>query len=199
MIRVRTLFLILLPALMGVLLQACAPAVVIGAAATGVALHHSPRTTEAMMTDNTIEMSLNRKIRAREDWRDRSNITVTAYNRQVLLTGQIPSADLRDELLALASNSEDVRKVYNAVAVRAPTTYEVRNHDLWLTSKVKARLVGRSDVDGARVLVHTQNGSVYLMGLVTREEAEIATRVASEIEGVNKVVKVFEYVKDTGK
>lgn len=199
MTKLRTLFLILLLAQTGVLLQGCAPAVVVGAAATGVAIHHSRRDSTTMLSDQSIEMTINREIRSRDEWRDNSNIAVTAYNGQVLLTGQTPTPELREELLRLASNAQDVRKVFNGIAVRKPTAYSVRNHDTWLTSKVKARMLGRTDVDASRVLVHTQNSWVYLMGLVTPAEAEVATRIASEVKGVTKVVKVFEYVKDSGK
>lgn len=199
MSKIRTMFLVLLLAQTGVLLQGCAPAIVVGAAATGVAIHHSRRDPSTILQDQSIEMAINQEIRTRDTWRDDSNISVTAYNGQVLLTGQTPSQEVRAELLRLASNAEHVRKVYNGIAIRNPTAYSVRNHDTWLTSKVKARMLGRTDVDASRVLVHTENSWVYLMGLVTPSEAEVATRIASEVKGVTKVVKVFEYIQNDGK
>lgn len=174
--------------------QGCAPAIVAGATATGVAVNHSRRTAGTMMDDNAIEIDIRSKIKSDNQLKDAVHISVTSYNMQVLLTGEAPTAALRDKVLNLASNADLVRNVFNAISIAEPTSFSSRNNDLWISSKVKTRMLGKKEIDATRIKVLTENSSVFLMGLVTRAEAEVAAAIASEVAGVRKVVKVFEYI-----
>lgn len=174
--------------------QGCAPAVVAGAAATGVVVSHSRRNSGTMVDDNSIELDIRSQIKSSNTLKNMVHITVTSYNLQVLLTGEAPTPDLRDKVLNLASNANNVRNVFNAINIAEPTAYSSRNNDSWISSKVKTRMLGKKEIDATRIKVLTENSSVFLMGLVTREEAETAATIASEVQGVRKVVKVFEYI-----
>ncbi|MCB1731769.1 MAG: BON domain-containing protein, partial [Halieaceae bacterium] len=130
---------------------------------------------------------------ADEDLYD-ANIAVVSYNGYVLIAGQVGS----EELKALATNVvrkiDGVRRIYNELEIAAPSSALTRSSDTWITAKVKTWLLGRSDTEGQRVKVVTEDGVVYLMGLVTAAEAERIANVAADISGVQRVVKLFELV-----
>ncbi len=154
------------------------------------------RSAGTVVDDQGVEMLLTKKIRSNPDLGDKVHITVTSYNLQVLLTGEAPTPELREKALTMASNADKVRNVFNAITIAEPTAFSSRNNDTWITSKVKTRMLGRTEVvDATRIKVLTENSWVYLMGLVTPNEAERAAQIASEVEGVRRVVKVFEYIE----
>ena len=123
-----------------------------------------------------------------------SNINVNVFNGVVLLTGQVPNNDLR--LLAGRTSRQvpNVRQVYNEIQVRGNVSFLASSSDTWLTTKVKSNLLANSQIDGGRIKVITENGVVYLMGLLTHAEAERAAGVTRSIGGVQKVVKAVEYI-----
>ena len=112
----------------------------------------------------------------------------------MLITGEVPSEAIRDQIIALAGTIDDVKQVYNALDISIPTEYKSRNFDTWVTTKAKSRILSRKQLDGVHVKVVTENAVVYLMGLVYISHADAAAQTASEIEGVKRVVKVFEYL-----
>lgn len=174
-------------------LQACAPVLFAGAA-TGAMMANDRRTAGTIVDDKGIELKVANKIASDKALADKVHVNATSYNRTLLITGEVPSETLRDQIVAFAGSAEGVKQLYNALDIALPTEYKSRNFDAWVTSKVKAKMVGRSDVDAGQVKVVTENAVVYLMGLVKHAEADAAARVASEIDGVKRVVKVFEYV-----
>ena len=176
-------------------IQGCAPALVAGAAATGVALGHDRRTAGTIVEDKSIEFKVADQINSDKKLAEQVHITVTSYNGTVLLTGEAPKAELQTRIVNIASNVDKVKRVVNAIQITTPTTLPSRNNDTWITSKVKTRLLGTRDVDGTLVKVLTENGSVYLMGLVTYKEADTATDIAKNVDGIKRVVKVFEYIE----
>ncbi|QIL88389.1 BON domain-containing protein [Microbulbifer harenosus] len=123
-----------------------------------------------------------------------ANIDVVAFNGVVLLTGQVSSNELRDLAGRTAQQVHTVRQVYNEIQVRGSTSMLARTSDAWLTTKVKSVLMADKEVDSGRIKVVTENGVVYLMGLLTRQEAENAAEVARTVGGVQKVVKAVEYI-----
>ncbi len=125
---------------------------------------------------------------------ERSHINVHTHNRIVLLTGEVPSAELRTLAGDTARRYRDVRQVYNELAIQGSTSFLARTSDSWITTKLKSMLLANRDVKGTRVKVVTENGVVYLMGLVTRREADTISNIASNTRGVHKVVRVFEYI-----
>jgi osmotically-inducible protein OsmY len=174
-------------------LHGCGPMVVAGAA-TGAIVANDRRTAGTIVDDQTIELKIENKIASDKSVAPQVHVNATSFNKTVLLTGEAPSEELRDQVVALAGGTDGVKQVYNALELSNPSEYKTRNYDNWLTSKVKGQLIGRAEVDVAHVKVVAESSVVYLMGMVRHEEADAAAQIASEVEGVRRVVKVFEYL-----
>ncbi len=170
----------------------------IGAAAVGVGagalIYADRRATETVLTDEGIEIRAANRIR--EKFGDRVHANVNSYNRTILLTGEVPDAAARDEIEKLVSGVANVKAISNELAVGAISTLSNRSNDVYITSKVKARLIDAGQVSPVHVKVITENGVVYLMGQVTQRESGAAVDVARTTGGVQKVVRVFEIVSD---
>ncbi len=171
-------------------LGGCVAAAVVGGGAAAAAVGFDRRSTGAYTDDETIEWKTSLAIR--EKFGEKVHVNVTSFNRIVLLTGEAPTEEMRQEIQKIA-RTESVRDVRNEIAVGKPTTLENWTDDSYLTSKVMANLLGNKDVNQYHVKVVTEGGVVYLMGLVTRKEGEAAAQAASTTSGVKRVVKVFEY------
>ena len=176
-------------------LSGCFP-IMAGGAAVTASVASDRRTSGAMVDDEAIEWKVADKIARRLG--DRVHINVTSYNRIVLLTGEAPRET--DKALAeqLARETDNVRDVVNEIQIANPTSLGSRASDSSITAQVKARFVNQSNGAFAanHVKVVTENGVVYLMGLVTRREADAATQIARTTSGVRKVVRVFEYIPE---
>lgn len=122
-----------------------------------------------------------------------SHIVVTAYNGVILLAGQTPRSDLKDKAGEVARSVHGVTKVHNELQVLKPSSLAARSNDAALTTKIKTQMLFDSEVASTRVKVVTENGIVYLMGLVTRAEGNSASRVVQNTSGVQKIVKLFQY------
>ncbi|ROR29670.1 BON domain-containing protein [Inmirania thermothiophila] len=174
----------------------CAP-LVVGGAATGVAVVHDRRTAEAVLDDQAIELKVASWLAGDGEIKARAHVSVTSYNRIVLLTGEAPTPALRARAEAIARRHPKVRAVRNEIAVATPTTLGRRSRDALVTGRVKAALVGIEDLPGfdpTRVKVVTENGTVYLMGLLYRREADAVVARARGVDGVARIVRVFEYL-----
>lgn len=170
---------------------ACVPAVVGGAAAGG-AVAADRRTTGIYVEDENIEIKASRKMET--NLGEESHVNVTSYNRNVLLTGEVPDAERKAKAESLMKEVEQVRSVTNEIVVSPKTDLSTRANDTYLTSKVKTAFLTENKFQANYVKVVTENSVVYLMGLVTKEEADAAVAIASNTSGVEKVVKVFEYI-----
>ena len=122
-----------------------------------------------------------------------SHIVVTAYNGVILLAGQTPRANLKEKAAQVANGVQGVKKLHNELQVLQPTSALARSNDALITSKIKTLMLADSKVPSAKVKVVTENGIVYLMGLVTRAEGAAATNVASGASGVQKIVTLYQY------
>jgi len=174
------------------LFNGCAPLVVCGTAAGGVMVAQDRRTVGTMTEDEGIEQKAAGRIGER--FRDGIHVNVTSFNRMVLLTGEVPDAKTRDEIERIARGVENVRGVYNETVVSGVTSFTARSNDSIITSKVKGRFVDAGKFNALHVKVVTENNVVYLMGLVRKQEAADATEIARTTSGVQKVVRVFEYL-----
>jgi osmotically-inducible protein OsmY len=175
-------------------LSGCALLVAAGVATgvgTGVAMSNDRRTSGIFVEDEGIEMKSGRRIS--EKYGSNVHINVTSYNRNVLLTGEAPSDAAKADIGNLVRGVENVRNVVNEIAVGPASTYASRSSDTLITSKVKARFIDGGKFQVNHVKVVTENGIVYLLGLVNRKEADNAVDIAGSTSGVRKVVKVFEY------
>ena len=119
---------------------------------------------------------------------------VVSYNGNVLLAGQVASEDLSTQAENIASQVRHVRNVHNELQVVGSGSFLARTNDTWLTSKVKSRLLINGDAPGWRTKVVTENGVVYLMGLLTHAEADAVVAQVQKVYGVQKIVKIIEYI-----
>ena len=124
---------------------------------------------------------------------EKAHVNVHSYNGVVLLTGEVPSAEMRTLAGDTARDFRGVRQVHNELQIQGATSFLSGINDGWLTTKVKSKLIAEKEIDSSKIKVITENGVVYLMGTVTRALADKATRVASTTKGVRKVVRAFEY------
>jgi osmotically-inducible protein OsmY len=173
-----------------VTLYGCAAAVVGGAAAGGYLVGEDRRTAAVLAEDQDIEVRI--KNRVNDKYPD-AHMNATSYNRLVLLTGEVPSAQAKSEVESIAREVPRIRGIYNELTVGAVTPLSSRTNDSYVTSKVKARFVDNGKFNPVHVKVVTEDSVVYLMGIVKRPEADTATQIARTTSGVKRVVRVFEY------
>ncbi len=152
------------------------------------------RTTGARVEDESIETKAIVNIDAADERLESAHISVTSYNGYVLITGQVAEQELKDMASDVVRQIRGVRRIYNELEVAGNTSGLVRSSDTWLTTKVKTSLLSAEDIEGNRVKVVTENGTVYLMGLVSRAESERIVDVARSTGGVQKVVQIFELI-----
>lgn len=175
-------------------LVGCAPLLVGGAMLGGTLLAVDRRTSGAQLEDEGIELrSMNR---LREAFLERVHINVTSYNRQVLLTGEVPSDADKQRAQEIISRVENVRSVVNELAVLGNTTLTSRSSDALITGRVKAGFVDAQDLYAAAFKVVTERGTTYLLGRVSQREAARATEIARSTPGVQRVVRVFEIISE---
>ena len=153
------------------------------------------RTLGSKIDDSLIETKVAVNIaKASPDLDKNSHIVVSSFNGVVLIAGQTPRADLKSLAEQTASQVQRVKKVHNELQVMQPSSILARNNDAWLTTKIKAQMLTDNAVPSSRIKVITENGIVYLLGLVTQQEANSATAVVQGVSGVQKIVKLFEYI-----
>jgi osmotically-inducible protein OsmY len=175
-------------------LSACIPLVLGGAMVGGALVASDRRTSGAQLEDEGIELRSTSRIRSNVG--DRVHVNVSSYNRQVLLTGEVPTA--QDKLLVeqIVSQVENVSSVVNELAVMRNSTLTERSSDVLVTGRVKAFLVDAKDLFASSFRVVTERGTTYLMGRVTQREADRGTAVVRATPGVQKVVLIFEIISE---
>ena len=153
------------------------------------------RTFGSKIDDSLIETKVAVNVaKASPDLDQNSHIVVSSFNGIVLLAGQTPRADLKQMAEQAAAAVQKVKKVNNEIQVMGPSSLLARNNDAWLTTKIKSQMLTDSSIPGTRIKVITENGIVYLLGLVTQQEATQATNLVQGVSGVQKIVKLFEYI-----
>lgn len=165
--------------------------------AAGISTAHDHRTLGTVIDDQTLELKVNAAFRNDELLYESSHINVTSYGRSVLLTGETPSKDLKERAMKIAQSIPNIEKTYNELEILAPSSLISRARDSWISTKIKAKLIAQKGIDSARIKVVTERSTVYLIGLVTSKEAELAVNLVSHTEGVQRVVKIFNYLKET--
>ena len=172
------------------LLSACVPAVIVTGAAVGVVSYHDRRSTGTQADDETTEWRARNRLPA--IWRERGNVNFTAYNRRVLVSGEVPDERAKDEIGALAAALDGVQKVHNELRIGPVSTVGERADDVLLSSRIKARLLDQKVVSSNHVKPVSERGVVFLMGIVSEAEAQAAIDVVRTTAGVVKVVSLFE-------
>jgi osmotically-inducible protein OsmY len=173
------------------LLAGCFGAAVVGGAATGALIANDRRTPEVVLGDERVELAAAQRINQR--FGERANVSLTSYNYTVLLTGEVPDDNTRQEVERMASQVERVKAVVNELQLGAPSSLSSRGNDTYLTGRIKSSFVTANRFNANQVKVVTERAVVYLMGLVNKKEADEATDIARRTPGVRKVVRVFEY------
>jgi osmotically-inducible protein OsmY len=175
-------------------ISGCAPLLVGGAVVGGTLVAVDRRTSGAQLEDEGIE--LRAAGRVREAMGDRSHVNVTSYNRQVLLSGEVPTAQDRQLAEQIVSRVENVRSIVNELGVMGNSSLTQRSSDSLVTGKVKAAMVDAKDLFASAFKVVTERGTVYLMGRVTQREANRATEITRSTGGVQRVVRVLEVISE---
>jgi osmotically-inducible protein OsmY len=188
----RTLILTALLGLSAINLSGCVPAVAVGVGA-GALMADDRRTAGTYLMDEEIELKAANRIR--EAYKEGVHVNVTSYNRRVLLTGETADANARAKVEQIAREVPNVRDVQDEILLAGVSTIMARSNDAYITTKVKARFLDDRRFSVNHVKVVTEAGTVFLMGLVKREEGNAAAEVAAKTSGVAKVVKVFEYIE----
>lgn len=181
-------------ALLSGALTACVPLMVGGAVAGGSLVATDRRTSGAQLEDEGIELRALSRIRSNVG--DRVHVNLTSYNRQVLLTGEVPSAKDKQQVEQIVSQVENVNSVVNELAVMGNSSLRDRSSDVLVTGNVRARLLDARDLQSNAFKVVTERGTTYLMGRVTQREADRATAVVRGTTGVQKVVRIFETLSE---
>jgi osmotically-inducible protein OsmY len=175
-------------------LSGCVPLVLGGAVAGTAIVSSDRRTSGAQLEDEGIE--LRSASRIRDALGTRVRVDVTSFNRQVLLTGEVPNAQDKDAVEKLVAKVENVTSVVNELAVLATPSFLDRSADLLVTGRIKAAILDAKELQSSAFKVVTERGSVYLMGRVTSREAQQATDIARGVPGVKRVVRIFEMITE---
>ena len=175
-------------------LSACAPLVVGGVMVGGALVATDRRASGAQLEDEGIELRSANRIK--DTVGDKAHVNVTSYNRQVLLTGEAPTAQDRERIEAAVKGVDNVRGVVNELAVMPNSSLTQRSNDTLITGKVKASFVDAKDISLNAFKVVTERNTVYLLGIVTTREANRVTDITRGVGGVEKVVRVFEIVSE---
>lgn len=174
-------------------LSACFP-LVMGGAVVGGLVATDRRTSGTVLEDEGIEMRANSRIR--ENVGDRAHVNITSYNRQVLITGEVPSAQDKQLVEKIVSGVDNVRTIVNELAVMGNSTFTQRSSDTLVTGRVKAALVDAKDLFANSFKISTERGVTYVMGRVTQREATRATEVITAQSGVQKLVRLLEIISE---
>jgi osmotically-inducible protein OsmY len=191
-LRILTCTAAILAAASSLLLQGCVPLVVGAAAGTTVMVATDRRTTGTQVDDEVIEDKASYTIRER--FKGDFHVNVTSYNGIVLITGEVPAEAARADVAQVVLSTPKVRAVQNELTIGPVTDLNSRSNDTLITSKVKTRFVEANKFQINHVKVVTERGTVYLMGIVRRDEGDAAANIAATTSGVQRVVKVFEYL-----
>lgn len=189
--KILAIFLIVL------LLPGCLPAVLVagaGAAAAGGAIIYDQRGTKGMVEDRDVTFQTQNRLDSDKELHTQAHISIATFNRIALLVGQAPNNELRSHAESIAKSNSNIKMLYNEITIEQPISASARANDSWITAKVKTTLLAVPGLNSSSLKIVTENGVVYLMGLTTREQAQIATDKTRTVAGIQKIVKLFEYI-----
>ena len=182
---------LILVAALGTQLTACVPVVAGGAAAGGLGAADR-RSTGAYLEDQEIELKAEKAIN--DNLKENVHANVTSYNRRVLITGEVSNEANKAKAESVVRPIQNVSRINNQLVIGANSTISSRTNDAYITSKVKTKFISENKFAANLVKVVTENGTVFLMGMVTHKEGDDAAEIASKVSDVKKVVKDFEYI-----
>jgi osmotically-inducible protein OsmY len=171
-------------------LQGC-----VNAAITSASVVYDRKNIQRSLSDHNISIQAYRKIYKDTKKYKNTSVAISSFHRIVLMTGQIPDPAERTEIENIVKSIPDIEHVYNLTTISEPVSTLISMSDSWITTKIKTRLLAENDFDQDSVKVITENGTVYLMGILPPEQADIAVDVARTTVGVQNVVKIFSYLR----
>ncbi len=174
-------------------LQGCAVATVVAVTA-GASMVADRRTFSKQIDDQSIEFVAHNELNKQKALSKNTNLHVVSMNGTVLVIGQAPNSYLRDLAIKTIQDVPDIVTIHNQVRIGSTTAITTQSNDIWLTSKVKSALLANGEVNAKDIKVVTENSEVFLLGLVTKQEADIVVEIARNINGVSRVFKAFEYI-----
>lgn len=175
-------------------LSGCVPALIVAGAGAGTAvIAQDSRSFSTIKQDAEATKTAQSAILHDPQLKRHSHINVAVYNHVALMVGQAQSPELRDRAFNIVSGTQNIKHVYNQVKISGSTSLVEQSNDAWLTSKVKSVFLTTNRLRSDRIKVVTENGVVYLMGLVSESQGELAANTARRVDGVREVVKVFQY------
>lgn len=177
-------------------LSGCVTAIVAGVAITTIDIVHDRRSIGEYIDDGGIEFAAKNIASSEKHYVKEVHLKAQSWNGILLLTGEIASIELKRELIPKFSQIRGVRQVVDETTINSKSRFNSIANDTWISGKVKSKLIVKTGLDANRVKIVTTQGSVYLMGIVTREEADKATEHARAVRGVKRVVRVFEYKQE---
>ena len=179
--------------LFAITLSGCLPTAFVAGTAAGVVVNDQ-RTFSKIAQDRNIAHQVKVRIDDNYELKKKSHINVAAFHNIVLMVGQAPTPALKTRAYNLAKTVPNVKRIYNEVSIAAPSSALSRTNDSWMTGKVKTKMLARKGLRSTQIKVVTENSTVYLLGLVSHKQADLAANVARQVTGVQKVVKLFEYL-----
>jgi len=177
------------------LLQGCIGAALVGSAAVATKTATDPRTIGTQVDDGTLEARVESALSKDQQLKKEARVVATAYQGKVLLTGQSPSTDLAARAKQIAMGVDGAVEVYNEIRQGTPVSLGTASSDAWITTKVRSQILTSDSVKSSNVKVTTENGEVFLLGLVTAQEGQSAAKIASQISGVRHVTTAFTDLK----
>lgn len=174
-------------------LQGCIFVAGAAAGAAAIAVVYDHRTLANTLQDNEMANKIIEKIKLIPKLREECHIEVTVFNSTVLLTGEAPRPEWRQQAEEQARLVPGISRIYNQITLQGPTSSLTRTSDAWITTKIKSQMLATEDLKSSSIKVVTENGVVFLMGIVKHVQADTAVDIARQVSGVQKVVKVFQY------
>ena len=185
----------LLASVFALLLSSCTSVLVQTTGAEGIVEDPTERTAGAVVEDQSIETKVLVNLKKLEPELKKANIDAISHNGVVLLVGQVGSESLKARATQITSDSSSkIKRIHNELEVAGKTSLLSRSNDSWIATKVRTLMLANSNIPSGQIRVVTENGIVYLMGIVTQADGDLATDLARNVSGVTRVVKVFEYV-----
>jgi osmotically-inducible protein OsmY len=174
-------------------LSACLPVAFVAGATAGGAVVSDQRSLKTSIQDRDIANTALNRLNADAEIYQQTHIVIASYNKIVLLAGQAPNPELKQKVYNIVQTVPGIRRIYNEVTIEPPLSNVAIANDSWLTTKVKSSMLAEKGLQSTAIKVVTENNTVYLMGIVTHKQGELAADVARQVGGVQKVVKIFEY------
>lgn len=177
------------------MLQGCVGAVVMGTAAVATKAAIDPRTVGTQVDDGTLKVRVANALSKDEQLKKKTHVVNTTYQGKVLLTGQVPTLELAERAKQVAMGVDGATKVYNEIRQGQPVSLGRASMDTWITTKIRFQLLASDMAKSSNVKVKTENGEVFLLGLVTNAEGKVVSEVSSKVSGVKHVTTAFTYLQ----